>query len=181
MKPFRINGNRIDIGLLSRNDIPGVMEFYARNRDRIALYNPLIPLEYVDVEYWEKKIRFSNSSLKREKAMDFYLFLPDRPEKVVGHIRLFNIESFPRFSCEIGYAVDTLLEGGGFMHEALSLALSFAKNGLGLHRVVALCHPDNSRSKKLLTSLGFREEGVSYESMWMKDAWQDMLLFSCIL
>lgn len=181
MKPFRIKGERVDIGLLSRDAIPGVLEFYARNRERIAKFNPPFPPEYLAGDYWEKKVRFGASSLKREKSVDFYLFLPDRPEKIVGHIRLFNIESSPRFSCEAGYTIDALLEGGGFMHEALCLALGFAKNGLGLHRITALCHPGNDRSKKLLASLGFREEGVSCESMWLNDSWQDMILFSRLI
>ena len=181
MEPFRITGARICIGLLAKGDIPAVMAFYSQNRERIAKYNPPVPPEYATEEYWGKKIRFANSSLKREKAMDFYLFFPDRPEKIVGHIHLFNIESAPRCSCEAGYAVDSLLEGGGYMHEALGLALGFARNGLGIHRVTALCHPENARSKKLLAALEFRQEGVSYESMRMNDRWQDMDRFSCIL
>ncbi len=181
MEPFRITGDRICIGLLAKSDILAVIAFYSQNHERVAKYNPPPPPEYATVEYWGKKIRLANSTLKREKSMDFYLFLPDRSEKIVGHIHLFNIESAPRCSCEIGYTIDALLEGGGYMHEALGLALGFAKNGLGLHKVTALCHPENARSKRLLASLGFREEGVSYGSMRMDDGWQDMYRYSCIL
>ena len=181
MKPFRITGDRIGIGFLSKEDIPAVMDFYKRNAERIAQFNPLPPDEYQTPEYWETKIRFHRSSLKRERALDFYLFLPDLPQRITGHIRLFNIESHPRHSCEIGYAIDQLLEGGGYMAEALGLALAFAKEGLMLHRVIALCRPENGRSKKLLASLGFREEGVSHESTLQDGAWQDMMVYSCIL
>lgn len=181
MNSFIIEGERICIGFLSKETISCVMDFYERNKERIALFNPSIPVEYLTSAFWEKKVRFRNSSLKNEKALDFYMFLPDRTDRIVGHIRLFNIESSPRFSCEIGYTVDSMLEGGGYMYEALCMALSFAKNGLDIHRVVAFCHPGNNRSKKLLASLGFREEGVSHESMFLNDSWQDMLVFSCIL
>jgi ribosomal-protein-alanine N-acetyltransferase len=181
MKPFRITGDRIGIGFLSNEDIPAVMDFYKRNGGRIAKYNPDPPNEYQTPEYWGTKIRFRNSSLKRERALDFYLFLPDLPQRITGHIRLFNIESYPRYSCEIGYTIDQLLEGGGYMAEALCLALTFAKEGLAIHRVVALCHPQNSRSKKLLASLGFREEGVLHESMLQDGVWQDMILYARIL
>lgn len=181
MKTFIIKGEKIDLGMISQDAIPGIIDFYERNRDRIAMFNPPLPEDYFTAEYWKKKLRYQNSSLKREKSVDFYLFLPDRPEKVVGHIRLFNIESTPRCSCEAGYTIDSLLEGRGYMFEALSLALSFAKNGLRLHRMTAECHPDNLKSRNLLLASGFREEGTSYESMWLRDCWQDMIRYSCIL
>ena len=181
MKSFFIEGDRILLGFVSKDSIEGVIEFYKRNQDRIAIYNPPIPAEYLTLEFWEQKVRFRNSALKRERTVDFYMFLPDYPSRVVGHIRLFNIESSPRFSCEIGYTVDSLLEGHGIMHEAICLALSFARDGLALHRVVACCHPDNSKSLKLLAVLGFVHEGVSRESMLLNDVWQDMNVYSCIL
>jgi len=181
MNRFLMEGERINIGFLSKESIPFVMDFYMRNQERIAQFNPPVSEEYLEPEFWEKKVRYRNSALKREKALDFFLFLPDRPQRIVGHIRLFNLESSPRCSCEIGYTIDGLLEGGGFMFEALGMALSFAKNGLNLHRVVALCHPENDKSKKLLSALGFREEGVSHESMLLNGVWQDMAVFSCIL
>lgn len=181
MKRFIISGERIDIGFLAKETIPAVMDFYERNRERIVRFNPPLSETYSESDYWENRVRFQNSALKRERALDFYLFLPDRPGRIVGHIRLSNIEGPPRSSCEIGYTIDGLLEGGGYMAEAIGLALSFAKNGLNLHRVTACCHPENARSKKLLASLGFREEGVLCESMCMNGIWQDMLLFARLL
>ncbi len=181
MASFQIIGERINIGFLTKGSIPSVLDFYSRNQARIRLYNPEVPAEYGSAQYWENRVRVRNSCLKRERALDFYLFLPDRPDRIIGHIRLSNIEGSPRNSAEIGYTIDLLLEGGGYMAEALGLALRFAKEGLTLHRIVAFCHRDNNRSRKLLQALGFREEGVSREALWIHGEWQDMLLYALIL
>ncbi|MHB1483867.1 MAG: GNAT family N-acetyltransferase [Saccharofermentanales bacterium] len=181
MLSLNLQGEKVVLKLVSGELINGIIDFYDRNRERISQYNPVIPAEYFSAAFWENKAKYRNSSLKREHALDLMVLLPEYPERVIGHIRIFNIEPSPRYSCEIGYTIDGLLEGRGYMHEAIRLALSFIKNGLALHRVTAICHPENARSQKLLASLDFKKEGVLHESLSMNDGWQDMDLFYCLI
>ncbi len=178
---FTLNGEKVILRLLSVDLIDEIISFYDRNKERISRFNPKLSQDYFDYSYWDKKYRFRNSTLRKERALDFYICLPDRPEKVVGHIRIFNIESTPRESCEIGFTIDSLLEGRGYMHEAISLVLCFIRSGLNLHRVVAQCHTSNIRSQNVLSSLDFKKEGVLSEALFINDIWHDMLLFGCVL
>lgn len=176
MLSLYLQSENVVLKLISSEAINGIIDFYSRNHERIAKYNPAIPDEYFNAGYWENKVRYRNSILKRERALDLLIFLPEYPDRVIGHVRIFNIESAPRYCCEIGYSIDGLLEGRGYMRDAICLALSFIKNGLALHRVTALCHPDNIRSKKLLSSIGFEEEGVLHDALLLDSNWQDMVL-----
>ncbi|WP_270182502.1 GNAT family N-acetyltransferase [Alkalihalobacillus sp. CinArs1] len=61
---------------------------------------------------------------------------------------------------EIGYDLVEKAEGKGYMTEALSAIIPFGFDELHLNRIGALVHPDNTSSRKLVTKLGFQEEGV---------------------
>ncbi|RYY33293.1 MAG: N-acetyltransferase [Sphingomonadales bacterium] len=75
---------------------------------------------------------------------------------VIGRIALG--QQRPRVA-EIGYAVSRTMWGRGFAREAVAAVLAFAFGAAGMRRVFADVDPDNVASVKLLTSLGFVEEG----------------------
>ncbi len=55
---------------------------------------------------------------------------------------------------DIGFAVLKPHEGKGYAYEAAAATLAYARDVLGLDRVVAIVVPDNTRSVSLLTRLG---------------------------
>ena len=62
---------------------------------------------------------------------------------------------------EVGYGLNPVYEGHGYMSEALSAFLAFGKS-LGIKTVLADTRPDNVRSQNVLKRCGFRflrEEG----------------------
>jgi RimJ/RimL family protein N-acetyltransferase len=44
---------------------------------------------------------------------------------------------------------------------------------MGLHRVIARLHPDNTASVRLCDRLGMRHEAHHVEDLWNKGAWED--------
>jgi ribosomal-protein-alanine N-acetyltransferase len=50
--------------------------------------------------------------------------------------------------------------GQGYAIEAARATLDFARNALGLARIIALTAPHHQRSIRILTRLGFRSEGT---------------------
>lgn len=59
---------------------------------------------------------------------------------------------------DIGYALLGAHGGAGFALEAAEATLAWAREVLGVHRVVAIVMPDNARSIRLLERLGMRFE-----------------------
>jgi ribosomal-protein-alanine N-acetyltransferase len=59
---------------------------------------------------------------------------------------------------DIGYAMLAAQGGAGFALEAAEATLAWARDALGLRRVVAIVMPDNARSIRLLERLGMRFE-----------------------
>lgn len=61
---------------------------------------------------------------------------------------------------DIGFAFLPLYRARGYAHEAASATLAYARNTLGLKRIVAITSPDNQASARLLEKIGLRFEGM---------------------
>ena len=60
---------------------------------------------------------------------------------------------------DIGYAYLPEYRGQGYALEAAQAVMDFAREGLGLQRIVAIVSPENDRSVALLEKLGMASEG----------------------
>lgn len=72
-----------------------------------------------------------------------------------------------------GYWVDVHRQGNGYMTEAIPLALHFAFDELGLHRIEANIQPHNRASISLIRRCGFRKEGFSPRYLKIDGCWCD--------
>jgi RimJ/RimL family protein N-acetyltransferase len=61
---------------------------------------------------------------------------------------------------DLGFAFLPAFRTQGYAHEAAAAVMDYARNVLGLRRLVAITTPDNERSGRLLEKLGFRLEGM---------------------
>src|SRR5262249_9175383 len=68
---------------------------------------------------------------------------------------------------EIGYALARSHQRKGFAIEAVGALVEYCADRLGVHRVEALIHPDNTASIKLVERLGFRCEGGPLTDYWL--------------
>jgi ribosomal-protein-alanine N-acetyltransferase len=89
-----------------------------------------------------------------------------------GHIRSKRVS--------IGYIIVPTSHRQGIATEAVSAMLNFCFGQLGLHRVQAYIHPDNSASIALVEKLGFTREGLLRDNMRVGDAWRDDLLYALL-
>jgi len=56
---------------------------------------------------------------------------------------------------DLGFALLPEFCGNGYVHEAASAVLAYARSVLGLARIVAIVTPDNAASRRVLERLGF--------------------------
>jgi RimJ/RimL family protein N-acetyltransferase len=58
----------------------------------------------------------------------------------------------------VGFAFLSAHWRNGYAFESATAVVSYARDVLGLRRIVAIASPDNDRSARLLAKLGFRYE-----------------------
>lgn len=94
-------------------------------------------------------------------------------DRLLGAININNIVRGSFLSASLGYYIGLGFDGQGYMSEALSLAITFAVQELGLHRLEANIQPDNIRSIALVKAYGFRYEGLSPGFLFIDGKWRD--------
>ena len=76
-------------------------------------------------------------------------------------------------SAYLGYYAFEPFAGRGFLRAGLSLVIARCFDELRLHRLEANIQPENTRSKRLIESLGFRREGFSPRYLRLAGQWRD--------
>lgn len=95
----------------------------------------------------------------------------------------FNVWDPARFSTDLGYMLAPPFHGRGLATEAAAAALRWGFDefdGFQLNRVEAMTDPENVASRRVLTKLGFRLEGVLRQHVFEKGRFVDECLYSLL-
>ncbi len=96
----------------------------------------------------------------------------------------FNSWNRKSFAAGIGYELSQAYWGQGIASEAVSLMLQAGFNGQlpfgTVHRIQADVVPGNTASEKLLTKLGFKQEGIRRHAGFWDDKFHDLKCFGLI-
>ena len=93
--------------------------------------------------------------------------------RIVGIVNISDIVLGAFHSAYLGYYGMAWCAGRGLMTEAVSLAVRYAFDTLGLHRVEANIQPGNAPSIALVRRLGFTKEGFSPRYLHIGGDWRD--------
>ncbi len=98
-------------------------------------------------------IRKINNGIERGETFYWAITLQDKPE-LIGTICIWNI-SADKKTGELGYELLPAFQGRGIMREAVGRVISFAFEAMGLTKLEAFTHKDNTPSTRLLLAHGF--------------------------
>ncbi len=107
------------------------------------------------------------------------IFTP-HTSKLIGECNFTNIIRGPFQACHLGFSISAQFEGKGLMCEALAAAIDYIFCEYKLHRIMANYCPENRRSGRLLTRLGFEREGLARAYLKINGFWADHVLTSLI-
>jgi [ribosomal protein S5]-alanine N-acetyltransferase len=150
-------------------------EIRMRNEEWLAPWEPTSPLPWDErnsVGAWPALHSALRSSARKGLMLPFMITYGGR---IVGQINVSNVVHGALRSCTVGYWVDGAMAGRGITPTALALAIDHCFGPVGLHRVEATVRPENLASRRVLTKLGFREEGMFVRYLSVAGAWRDHL------
>jgi len=79
---------------------------------------------------------------------------------------------------QVGYWVDERLAGRGIIPTAVALACDYCFQVMALHRIEIAIRPENIKSLRVVTKLGFRPEGLRPRYLHIDGDWRDHLVFA---
>jgi RimJ/RimL family protein N-acetyltransferase len=130
-----------------------------------------------DTERTRRSIESIIDEVARGEAVQWAI---ERKEdgRVIGSITLMLEQGQPR--AELGYILGREHWGQGYAAEAQRRAIDYAFGDLGLHRLEADTHPDNTGSTRSLERLGFRREGRLRERWLVGGRFSDSVLWGLL-
>jgi len=83
-------------------------------------------------------------------------------------------------SITVGYAIEPSEHGKGYGTEALQLMTDYLFLAKEIHRIQANTDPENKASQRILEKVGFKKEGVSRRSSFVRGQWRDEYNYSIL-
>lgn len=174
---MRLDGERIYIRKLRESDAETLLDWRMRNRTFLEPYEPIMPDAHFTLEGQLLVIRNAEKNWTNDSGYSFGIFLQNS-EQLIGRVSLSNVVRRAWENCTIGYSLDKRENGKGFAAEAVRLAVRFALETAGLHRVQAAVMPRNERSIRVLERTGFRYEGLAEYYLKINGVWEHHHIYS---
>jgi ribosomal-protein-alanine N-acetyltransferase len=100
------------------------------------------------------------------------------PRQLAGQLTVSGIVGGSASWGQIGYWVDERLAGRGIIPTAVALAADYCFQVMHLHRIEIAIRPENTKSLRVVTKLGFRPEGLRPRYLHIDGDWRDHLVFA---
>jgi [ribosomal protein S5]-alanine N-acetyltransferase len=98
---------------------------------------------------------------------------------VIGACGL-SITNYALREAELWYVLNRQYWRHGYMTEAAQALITFGFQQLQLHRIWAMCHPENIGSWRVLEKLGMTREGRLRQHYWEQEQWRDSFMYALL-
>jgi ribosomal-protein-alanine N-acetyltransferase len=121
-------------------------------------------------------INTGNEGYERGEMLSLAIALKET-DTFIGVVGFYRI-NWDNHRTEIGYILNPLHSGKGYVHEACSALINFAFDEVGFHSLEAVIHPDNIKSIHVVEKLGFVKEAHFKENEVFNNEFIDTLVYS---
>jgi [ribosomal protein S5]-alanine N-acetyltransferase len=174
---IELRGAVVAIRPYESGDARALLELRLRNRDFFAPYEPSSVVAAHTIEEQLQMLDAERVEWDNDRRYTFGVFEPGG-DALVGQVQLSHVMRRAMQSCTLGYFVDRAENGKGYATDATRLALRFAFEHAGLHRVEAGTLTDNHRSMRVLQKAGFRHEGTALRLLEINGVWEDHEIYA---
>lgn len=157
---FRVlEGKNIRLKLCDKEDLGFFVDFW-NDLEYYGGYEPIME----QMTKVEAEKQFADTSKKA------YFIIQKKDGTSIGLAVHFGRSSG---AVTIGYAIEPSEHGKGYGTEALQLMVDYLFLAKEIHRVQANTDPENKASQHILEKAGFKKEGVSRKSSFVRGQWRD--------
>jgi ribosomal-protein-alanine N-acetyltransferase len=149
------------------------------SRAFLAPWEPTWPPDDLTRAAFRRRLRRYARESREDASRPFFVFRAE-DGALMGSCILSNIRRGVAQAGTLGYWIGQAFAGKGYMTEAVKGMIGYAFDELGLHRIEAACLPSNEPSRRLLTRVGFTEEGYARAYLKINGRWEDHVLFGLL-
>ena len=148
-------------------------DFHDRNRAHLAPWDPPTEPDFFTESVQARHLIEAAAAFAAGTGYRYLMQPIGDASRVIGTINFSSVVRGAFQSCSLGYALDQPYEGQALMTEALRCAIGemFSPH-INLHRIQAGFRPENWRSAEVLKRLGFVDEGLAADYLFIDEAWR---------
>lgn len=167
-----ITGDSIALGPILNCDMPAIFKWY--DDPAIARLNePYLPKDWAGMErFW--------TNAQQDPSRVFFAIRPRGQTRIAGLVQIMGIQPIHR-SAALGVLIgDNEDRGRGMGREAMDLTVAYCWRHLNLSRLALNVFADNAPALALYRRMGFAEEGVQRQVLFIDGAWVDLVQMALI-
>jgi [ribosomal protein S5]-alanine N-acetyltransferase len=176
--PLRVGAGTLEVRKPRLSDATAWSRVRRRDRHHLEVWEPTAPGDWDNnnaVLAWPGQWSTLRTLARRGMSLPFVITVDG---ELAGQVTVGNVVRGSLCSAWIGYWVGTHAVGGGAATAATALVVDHCFREAGLHRLEATVRPENAASIRVLTKLGFRQEGLFRKYLDVAGAWRDHLCFA---
>jgi len=147
------------------------------SRDFLVPWEPTWAADHLTRKSFTNRVYWAQRSISNGTAVPLFL-IRRADEALMGAITLDNIRRGPAQAGTTGYWIGERFARQGFMREAVLALVHHAFTTLDLSRIEAGCLPENTPSRRLLESCGYKYEGVAQSYLQINGRWRNHVLYA---
>jgi len=164
-----------ELRLLEERHAEELFTLINRNRERLLMWVPWLS----NTDSLEHTRNFIKRKLQRFADHNGFAAGIWYKGALAGEIALEYIDRSNNMT-EIGYWLDSDVEGKGLVTKACRVLIAYAFDDLELDRVQIRCATENLRSRAIPEKLGFAQEGVLRRVERLHDRYVDLVIYGML-
>ncbi len=174
-----ITSARLVLSPVRKSDFSEWSRLRGASRAFLEPWEPSWPPDALSRQDWQRRLRAWQRAWREGTA---YVFLIRRIDTgtLVGGVSLTQVRGWPVDTASLGYWLGEAHTGAGYMREAAAAACHWAFTNAALARIDAGIVPGNERSRRVLESTGFKEEGLARAYLEIAGTRRDHILFGLV-
>lgn len=166
----------MEIKLLAPKPEYAELFFEWRNQAASKCHNPLLPL---NVEECRHSLLLEGSNLHDLWNKPSFRWFLEVDGRLFGNVSLKNINKM-MLTAEIAYGVGEAFQGKGLATASVAILVEKIFQETDLRKLIAMVHDQNFPSRKLLSRLGFKEEGLLREHYLINGKPENEIIFGLL-
>jgi ribosomal-protein-alanine N-acetyltransferase len=147
------------------------------SREFLVPWEPTWAADHLTRKSFTNRVYWAQRSISGGTAVPLFL-IRRSDDALMGAITLDNIRRGPAQAGTTGYWIGEQFARHGYMREAVLAVVHHAFTALDLSRIEAGCLPENTPSRRLLESCGYKYEGVAQSYLQINGRWRNHVLYA---
>lgn len=160
---------------------PAISDFHRRNLAHFAPWEPPRSPDFLAVDATRARLTAELQSFANGQMWRYWLTPHEQPDHIIGQCQVSMVSRGVAQNAWLGYNLDAQQQGRGYMQEALvCLMAELFSPQVWLHRIQVAVRPDNAPSLRVMARMGFQEEGLCRDYLFINGAWRDHKIFASV-